>query len=64
MASPLIANDGSRLRLNTTIKLRWFAVLGQTVTVLSVYYGYRFPLPLHLCLAVISLSAALNAVLP
>ena len=63
MASPLIANDGSRLRLNTTIKLRWFAVMGQTVTVLSVYYGYRFPLPLHLCLAVISLSAALNAVL-
>ncbi len=28
MASPQIVNDGSRLRLNTTIKLRWFAVDG------------------------------------
>ena len=64
MASPQIANDGSRLRLNTTIKLRWFAVAGQMVTVLTIYYGYHFPLPLDLCLAVISLSVALNIVLP
>jgi two-component system sensor histidine kinase RegB len=63
MASPQIVNDGSRLRLNTTIKLRWFAVTGQTVTVLVVYYGFRFPLPLQLCLGVISVSIALNAVL-
>jgi two-component system sensor histidine kinase RegB len=63
MASLQIANDGSRLRLNTTIKLRWFAVAGQTVTVLSVYYGYRFPLPLDLCLGVIGLSAVLNVAL-
>jgi two-component system, sensor histidine kinase RegB len=63
MASPLIANDGSRLRLNTTIKLRWFAVAGQTVTVLFVYYGLQFLLPLRLCLGVISVSVALNAVL-
>jgi two-component system sensor histidine kinase RegB len=63
MASPQIANDGSRLRLNTTIRLRWFAVAGQTATVLTIYYGYHFPLPLDLCLAVISLSVALNVVL-
>ncbi|MGP0041955.1 MAG: ActS/PrrB/RegB family redox-sensitive histidine kinase [Rhodomicrobium sp.] len=63
MPSPQIAADGSRLRLNTTIRLRWFAVAGQTVTVLTVYYGFRFPLPLNLCLAVILLSAALNIVL-
>jgi two-component system sensor histidine kinase RegB len=63
MASLQIANDGSRLRLNTTIKLRWFAVAGQAVTVLSVFYGYRFPLPLDLCLGVIGLSAILNVAL-
>ena len=63
MASLQIANDGSRLRLNTTIKLRWFAVAGQTATVLSVHYGYRFPLPFDLCLGVIGLSIALNIVL-
>ncbi len=63
MAIPQIAADGSRLRLNTTIRLRWFAIAGQTATVLAIYYGFRFPLPLNLCLAVISLSAALNIVL-
>lgn len=63
MAAPQIANDGSRLRLNTTIRLRWFAVAGQTATVLLVYYGFGFPLPLDLCMGVILLSATLNIAL-
>jgi len=63
MASRQFVADGSRLRLNTTIRLRWFAIAGQTATVLTIYYGFRFPLPLSLCLAVILLSAALNIVL-
>lgn len=60
MASPEIVADGSRLRLNTTIRLRWFAIAGQTATVLLVYFGFGFPLPLRLCLLVILLSAGLN----
>ncbi len=63
MSSPLIALDGSRLRLNTTIKLRWFAVIGQTATILAIDYGFGFPVPLALCLLVIGLSAVLNIVL-
>ncbi len=60
MATPQISIDGSRLRLNTTIRLRWFAVAGQTATILLIYYGFRFPVPFALCLAVILMSAALN----
>jgi two-component system, sensor histidine kinase RegB len=63
MARPQIAIDGSRLRLNTTIRLRWFAVAGQTATILLIYYGFGFPVPLMYCLAVILLSAALNIAL-
>ncbi|MGA7328106.1 MAG: ActS/PrrB/RegB family redox-sensitive histidine kinase [Rhodomicrobium sp.] len=63
MTSPQIALDGSRLRLNTTIRLRWFAVAGQTATILLIYYGFGFPVPLALCLGVIALSAALNIAL-
>jgi two-component system sensor histidine kinase RegB len=63
MASPQIALDGSRLRLNTTIRLRWFAVVGQIVTILTIFYGFGFPVPLVLCLSVIVLSAGLNLVL-
>jgi len=54
---------GSRLRLRTTIRLRWFAVAGQTITILILYYGFRFPVPLALCMAFILLSAALNTFL-
>ena len=63
MPSPQIAYDGSRLRLYTTIRLRWFAVAGQTVTILLTHYGFGFPVPLAASLAVILLSAGLNVVL-
>ncbi len=63
MASPQIALDGSRLRLNTTIKLRWFAVAGQIATILLIGFGFGFPVPLVLCLTVIALSAVLNIAL-
>lgn len=53
----------SRLRLQTLIRLRWVAVFGQTATVLGVYYGLGFVLPLMACLAVIGLSALSNIVL-
>jgi two-component system sensor histidine kinase RegB len=63
MGNPQIFVDGSRLRLNTTIRLRWFAVAGQLATILMLRYGLGFPVPLAPCLIVIGLSAALNVVL-
>ena len=51
------------VRLNTLLRLRWFAIIGQTTAVLVVYYGLEFPLPIWACLAVIALSAWLNVAL-
>ncbi len=51
------------VRLDTLVRLRWLAVIGQTTTVLVVYYGFEFPLPIWACLAVIALSAWLNVAL-
>ena len=48
------------LRLRTLVRLRWLAVVGQTIAVLGVYFLLGFPLPIGLCLAVIALSAWLN----
>jgi two-component system sensor histidine kinase RegB len=48
------------LRLQTLVRLRWLAVIGQTVAVLAVHFGLGFRLPLGVCLAVIALSAWLN----
>ncbi|HEY7687973.1 MAG TPA: sensor histidine kinase, partial [Dongiaceae bacterium] len=53
----------SRLRLQTLIRLRWVAVVGQTITVLGVHLGLGFHLPLTACIAVIGLSALSNIVL-
>jgi two-component system sensor histidine kinase RegB len=53
----------SRLRLQTAVRLRWFGVVGQLVTVCVVYLGLDFPLPFGICLAFIALSAWLNVFL-
>ena len=53
----------SRLRLQTTVRLRWFAVIGQTIAVTVVAFGMRFPMPIGYCLAFIACSAWLNVFL-
>jgi two-component system sensor histidine kinase RegB len=52
-----------RLRLNTLIRLRWLAIVGQSITVVIVAYGFSFPLPVISCFALIFSSAVLNAYL-
>ena len=51
------------VRLDTLLRLRWLAIIGQTIAVLVVYYVVEFQLPLWACLAVIALSAWLNVAL-
>lgn len=55
--------DDSRLRLQTIIRLRWLAVLGQLFAVNVVFFGFGFPLPIGYCLSFIALSAWLNVFL-
>ncbi|MCO5063732.1 MAG: ActS/PrrB/RegB family redox-sensitive histidine kinase [Rhizobiaceae bacterium] len=49
-----------RLRLNTLIRLRWLAIVGQSLTVLTVAYWLDYPLPVSFCFALIACSAWLN----
>jgi two-component system sensor histidine kinase RegB len=51
------------VRLDTLLRLRWLAVIGQTTAVLVVTYAVEFPLPIWACLSVIALSAWLNVAL-
>jgi two-component system sensor histidine kinase RegB len=51
------------VRLDTLLRLRWLAIIGQTTAVLLVHYVLDFPLPIWACLAVIALSAWLNVAL-
>src|SRR5437660_721229 len=54
---------GRNVRLDTLVRLRWLAVIGQTTAVLVVYVGLDFDLPILACLAVIALAAWLNVAL-
>jgi two-component system sensor histidine kinase RegB len=51
------------VRLDTLVRLRWLAIIGQTTAILVVHYGLDFTLPIWACLAVIMLSAWLNVAL-
>ena len=64
MASPLTQpHPGRNVRLDTLVRLRWLAIIGQTTAVLVVYYGLDFELPIYACLAAIILAAWLNVAL-
>src|SRR5437763_17012489 len=51
------------VRLDTLIRLRWLALIGQTPALLVVYWGLGYELPVWACLAVIGLAAWLNVAL-
>src|SRR4029078_4942993 len=51
------------VRLDTLVRLRWLAIIGQTTAVLVVFYGLDFDLPIYACLAAIALAAWLNVAL-
>lgn len=58
-----VEEASSRLRLQTIVRLRWFAVLGQLLTVSIVHFGFGFEFPFGLCLLLIATSAWLNVFL-
>ena len=66
-ATPLlkgIVNEReSQLRLVTSVRLRWMAVLGQLAAIAAVTLLYGFPLNIGSCLVLIAMSAWLNVFL-
>ena len=65
MATPDMVHHHPRrnVRLDTLVRLRWLAIIGQTTAVVVVDFGLDFELPIWACLAVIALSAWLNIAL-
>ncbi|MGD9783604.1 MAG: ActS/PrrB/RegB family redox-sensitive histidine kinase [Hyphomicrobiaceae bacterium] len=58
-----ISRADSRLRLQTIVRLRWLAVLGQLGAVAFVWLVMGFPLPVGYCLGVIAALAWINVAL-
>ncbi|MGH1419478.1 MAG: ActS/PrrB/RegB family redox-sensitive histidine kinase [Hyphomicrobiaceae bacterium] len=57
------SHDASQLRLLTTVRLRWIAVVGQLIAVVIVAFYLQFPMPIGWCLGLIAVSAWLNVFL-
>lgn len=51
------------LRLDTFIRLRWLVVLGQSITLISVRWGFGFDFPIGPTLGIVAVSAATNLAL-
>src|SRR6202142_3519440 len=51
------------VRLDTILRLRWLAVLGQLAAIFIVAQGLEFDLPVAPCVIIVGLSALLNLVL-
>jgi two-component system sensor histidine kinase RegB len=52
-----------RVRLDTILRLRWLAALGQLAAIFIVVQGLEFDVPVVPCLAIVSASALLNLAL-
>src|SRR4030095_2272700 len=64
MPSPLAQpHPGRNVRLDTLVRLRWLAIIGQSTAVFVVYYGLDFQLSIYGCLGAIILSCWLNITL-
>ena len=51
------------VRLDTILRLRWLAVLGQLAAIFVVVQGLEFDVPVIPCITIVGLSALLNLVL-
>lgn len=61
--TPMLMRGARRVRLDTLVRLRWLAIVGQLVAVCAVAFGFGYPLPIAACLLVIALSGTLNVLL-
>src|SRR3979490_635365 len=63
IAAPALRHPRRYVRLDTILRLRWLAVLGQLAAIFIVVQGLEFDVPVIPCVAIIGLSALLNLVL-
>ena len=55
--------ESGRISLRTLVPIRWVAIAGQALALLTVHYGLGFHLPLVTSLLVVAASAVLNVLL-
>ena len=55
-----ITSFSNNILLSNLVKIRWLAITGQLLTILTVYFVFGIQIPLFLCLFVIFVSTLIN----
>ncbi|WP_112662131.1 ActS/PrrB/RegB family redox-sensitive histidine kinase [Microvirga flavescens] len=58
-----LVRNARQLRLDTLVRLRWLAIIGQSLAVAGVRFGFGFALPFVPCFTAIAASALVNLLL-
>ena len=58
-----LGRQARRLRLNTLIRLRWLAVIGQSAAIVAGAFAFGLKFPIVACFGLVAASAALNLLL-
>jgi len=58
-----ISNASRGIKLDTLVRLRWLAILGQCITIIIVYFALEFDLPFIECMLIMSVGVILNIIL-
>ena len=56
------SREVGRVSLRTLVFVRWIVIIGQLVTVLTVAFGFHFPMQLAAVLTIIALAIVINLV--
>ena len=54
------SEEGLKLEKKTLVFLRWIAIIGQLIAILSVYFIFSFEFPIFVCLLIVFLGALTN----
>jgi two-component system sensor histidine kinase RegB len=63
MADMALVRASRRLRLDTLVRLRWLAILGQSLAIAVVHFGFGFTVPIAACIPLVAMSIWLNIAL-
>ena len=50
----------NNILLSNLIKIRWIAIIGQLLTILSVYFYFNINIPVYACLCIVFISSLIN----
>ena len=56
----LLNSFSNNILLSNLINIRWIAIVGQLLAILTVFFYFKIPIPITICLIVVIVSVLVN----